>query len=171
MTEIETYKDWHETSTCFTVKFTRIADLKALVNFVQNYSENIQAISQQKLKYDAKSLSSYYEMDLSAPVLIVTETVNVRIELMEFCQSRRIPVKLRNKIGSYIPKEAKEKKNVKGDKKNAQCDGNQNNEHKKEKSTINNQVTKNKYYPLTEDELHRLFRNEYLTIDDPRYFR
>ena len=30
---------------------------------------------------------------------------------------------------------------------------------------------KNKYQPLTEEEIHRLFRNEYLTIDDPRYFR
>ena len=30
---------------------------------------------------------------------------------------------------------------------------------------------KNKYRPLTEEEIHRLFRNEYLTIDDPRYFR
>ena len=29
----------------------------------------------------------------------------------------------------------------------------------------------NKYQPLTEEEIHRLFRNEYLTIDDPRYFR
>lgn len=29
----------------------------------------------------------------------------------------------------------------------------------------------NKYQPLTEEDLHRLFRNEYLTIDDPRYFR
>ena len=28
-----------------------------------------------------------------------------------------------------------------------------------------------KYQPLTEEELHRLFRNEYLTIDDPRYLR
>ena len=30
---------------------------------------------------------------------------------------------------------------------------------------------KNKYQPFTEEEIHRLFRNEYLTIDDPRYFR
>lgn len=29
---------------------------------------------------------------------------------------------------------------------------------------------KNKYQPLTEEEIHRLFRNEYLTIDDPLYF-
>ena len=29
----------------------------------------------------------------------------------------------------------------------------------------------NKYQPLTEEDLHSLFRNESLTIDDPRYFR
>ena len=29
----------------------------------------------------------------------------------------------------------------------------------------------NKYQPLTEEDVHRLFRNEYLTSDDPRYCR
>ena len=43
-------------------------------------------------------------------------------------------------------------------------------QNKIEKEQKTEQI-KNKYQPLTDEELHRLFRNEYLTIDDPRYFR
>ena len=159
MAEIETYKDWHNTSTCFTANFTRIADLKEFINFVQNYSENIKVTSQEKIEYDGKVLSSYYEMDLSVPVLITTETVNVRMELMGFCQSRRIPVKLRTKIGAFVKRD---------DIKSIE---NSNSDNKKKQTIANNKTSQYKYQPLTDEELHRLFRNEYLTIDDPRYFR
>ena len=38
------------------------------------------------------------------------------------------------------------------------------------KQNIEQKEDKNTYVPLTDEEFHRLFRNEFLTIDDPRYF-
>lgn len=35
---------------------------------------------------------------------------------------------------------------------------------------IEQKEDKNTYVPLADEEFHRLFRNEFLTIDDPRYF-
>ena len=49
---------------------------------------------------------------------------------------------------------------------NTEIDSIEETEQEKEK-----EQKKNRYKPLTDDELHRLFRNEFLTVDDPRYFR
>ena len=38
------------------------------------------------------------------------------------------------------------------------------------KQNIEQKEDKNTYVPLTDEEFHRLFRNEFLTIDDPRNF-